>query len=74
MVVCAVYEFFKFFIFLRSAVGTQHNTLTDTGELTGVEWFFRGAHMNGEVKSRLPVEPDGLWLFTANELVSGEGA
>lgn len=48
--------------------------LTDTGELTGVEWCFSGAHMNGEEDmSKLPVEPDGLWPFTINELVSDEG-
>jgi hypothetical protein len=30
--------------------------------------------MNGEdVMSRLPVEPDGLWLLIANELVSADG-
>lgn len=26
-----------------------------------------------DVMSKLPVEPDGLWLLTTNELVSGEG-
>lgn len=36
--------------------------LTDIGELMGVEWCLRGAHMNGDEDdmSRLPVEPDGL--------------
>lgn len=46
--------------------------LTTHCEPVGVEC---GAHINGEddVKSRLPVEPDGLWLLTANEFVSAEG-
>jgi len=54
------------------------NTLTDTtGEPIGVVgWCLSGAQMNGDDDdmSRLPVEPDGLWLLTtANELVSDEG-